>query len=102
MYNVECTLNQFYESHLENNMHVSSRNEKITGIISTIDGTTLNIMSVHKTLTDYIQSIFSSGFEIVDIQEAGVTEEHMQLHPKFFESVKDRPLHLVFKLKKPF
>lgn len=85
----------------ENKGYYSSRNEKITGIISTIDGTTLNIMSVHKTLSDYIKAIFSSGFEIVDIQEAGVTEEHMKLHPDFFESVKDRPLHLVFKLQKP-
>lgn len=85
----------------ENKGYYSSRNEKITGIISTIDGTTLNIMSVHKTLSDYIKAIFSSGFEIVDIQEAGVTEEHMKLHPDFFESVKDRPLHLVFKLEKP-
>mmetsp|Transcript_14468 Transcript_14468/g.18327 ORF Transcript_14468/g.18327 Transcript_14468/m.18327 type:complete len:345 (-) Transcript_14468:1113-2147(-) len=86
----------------ENKGYYSSRNEKITGIISTIDGTTLNIMSIHKTLSDYITAIFSSGFEIVDIQEAGVTEEHMILHPEFFESVKDRPLHLVFKLKKPY
>ena len=86
----------------ENKGYYSSRNEKITGIISTIDGTTLNIMSVHKTLSDYIKAIFSCGFEIVDIQEAGVTEEHMKLNPDFFESVKDRPLHLVFKLKKPY
>ncbi|KAL7498766.1 hypothetical protein ACHAWT_008776 [Skeletonema menzelii] len=86
----------------ENKGYYSSRNEKITGIITTIDGTTLNIMSVHKTLSDYIKAIFSSGFEIVDIQEAGVTEEHMKLHPDFFESVKDRPLHLVFKLKKTY
>ena len=85
----------------ENKGYYSSRNEKITGQISTIDGTRLNIMSVHKTLSDYIKAIFSSGFEIVDIQEAGVTEQHMSLHPNFFESVKDRPLHLVFKLKKP-
>ena len=84
----------------ESKGYYSSRNEKITGQISTIDGTRLNIMSVHKTLSDYIKAIFSSGFEIVDIQEAGVTEEHMNLHPAFFESVKDRPLHLVFKLKK--
>lgn len=85
----------------ENKGYYSSRNEKITGTITTIDGTTLNIMSVHKTLSDYIKAIFSSGFEIVDIQEAGVTEEHMKLHPDFFDSVKDRPLHLVFKLKRP-
>lgn len=85
----------------EDKGYYSSRNEKITGIITTIDGTTLNIMSVHKTLSDYINAIFSSGFEIADIQEAGVTEEHMKLHPDFFDSVKDRPLHLVFKLMKP-
>ncbi|KAL7527619.1 hypothetical protein ACHAXR_005225 [Thalassiosira sp. AJA248-18] len=81
--------------------YYSSRNEKILGQISTIDGTKLNIMSVHKTLGDYIAAINAAGFRILDIQEAGVTEEHMTIHPDFFESVRDRPLHLVFKLKKP-
>jgi SAM-dependent methyltransferase len=81
--------------------YFSSRNEKILGQISTIDGTKLNIMSVHKTVGDYIKAITSAGFHIIDIQEAGVTEEHMALHPDFFKSVNDRPLHLVFKLKKP-
>ena len=81
--------------------YYTSRNEKIYGQISTIDGTKLNIMSVHKTLGDYITAINKAGFHIDDIQEAGVTEEHMKLHPDFFESVNDRPLHLVFKLRKP-
>jgi len=30
-----------------------------------------------------------------------VTDQHLALHPEFFSSVQDRPLHLVFKLKKP-
>jgi SAM-dependent methyltransferase len=81
--------------------YYSSRNDKIYGQISTIDGTKLNIMSVHKTLGDYVKAINKAGFQIVSLEEAGVTEEHMQLHPEFFESVNDRPLHLVFKLKKP-
>jgi len=81
--------------------YYTSRNEKIYGQISTIDGTKLNIMSVHKTLGDYISAINKAGFHIDDIQEAGVTKEHMNLHPDFFESVNDRPLHLVFKLRKP-
>jgi len=81
--------------------YYSSRNKKILGQISTIDGTKLNIMSVHKTVGDYINAINAAGFQIVDIQEAGVTDEHLALHPEFFSSVQDRPLHLVFKLKKP-
>jgi len=80
--------------------YFSSRNEKILGYISTVDGEKLNIMSIHKTLNDYIQAITSSGFVIVDIQEAGVTEKHLEMNPDFFESVKDRPLHLIFKLRK--
>jgi len=81
--------------------YFSSRNEKIMGQISNIDGSKLNIMSVHKTMNDYIQSIYAVGFQIVDIQEAGVTEEHLEMNREFFESVKDRPLHLIFKLRKP-
>jgi ubiquinone/menaquinone biosynthesis C-methylase UbiE len=81
--------------------YFSSRNQKLLGHISTIDGTKLNIMSVHKTLTDYIQAIQKAGFVIEELKEACVTEEHMHMNPDFFESVNDRPLHLVFKLKKP-
>lgn len=80
--------------------YFSARNQKLLGHISTIDGTELNIMSVHKTLTDYIRAIRKAGFDIQEIHEAGVTEEHMKMNPEFFGSVQDRPLHLVFKLKK--
>jgi len=81
--------------------YFSSRNEKIFGQISTVDGAKLNIMSVHKTLNDYIKAINKAGFQILDIQEAGVTEEHLETNRDFFESVQDRPLHLIFKLRKP-
>lgn len=82
--------------------YYSSRDEMIFGKMMTLDGKTLNIMSIHKTLGDYVTAINESGYVISDIREAGVTEEHMRLYPKFFESVFDRPLHLVFKLTKPF
>ena len=80
--------------------YFSSRNQKILGIISTIDGKKLNIMSVHKTVGDYFEAIQKAGFEIVELKEAAVTEEHMQMNPEFFSSVNDRPLHLVFKTRK--
>jgi SAM-dependent methyltransferase len=81
--------------------YYSSRNQMVLGKMSTIDGTKLNIMSVHKTLGDYIATINRVGYRIADVQEAGVTEEHMALHPEFFESVRDRPLHLIFNLMRP-
>ena len=93
--------NAVFHLNSEGKGYFSSRNEKILGQISTIDGTKLNVMCVHKTVGDYINAINAAGFQIVDIQEAGVTEEHLALHPEFFRSVQDRPLHLVFKLKKP-
>mmetsp|Transcript_37576 Transcript_37576/g.42938 ORF Transcript_37576/g.42938 Transcript_37576/m.42938 type:complete len:295 (+) Transcript_37576:139-1023(+) len=80
--------------------YFSSRNKKLLGHISTIDGTKLNIMSVHKTLTDYIRAIQKAGFVIEQIEEACVTEEHMKMNPEFFKSVQDKPLHLIFKLRK--
>ena len=80
--------------------YFSSRNQKILGNISTIDGTKLNIMSVHKTVGDYFDAIHEAGFEIVNVKEAAVTEEHMRMNPEFFSSVNDRPLHLVFKIRK--
>lgn len=81
--------------------YFSSKNEKLYGQISRIDGTKLNIMSVHKTLNDYICAILDTGFQIEDIQEAGVTEEHMMMNSEFFDSVNDRPLHLIFLCRKP-
>ncbi len=81
--------------------YYSSKNEKIFGHISTVDGSKLNIMSVHKTLNDYVKAIQKAGFEILDIREVGVTEEHLAMNPGFFQSVKDRPLHLIFKVRKP-
>ena len=80
--------------------YYTSRDQQILGQISTIDGVKLNIMSIHKTLGDYIAAINKVGFQIQDVREAGVTEEHLALHPKFFENVKDRPLHLIFQLRK--
>ena len=80
--------------------YFSSRDQKILGTICTVDRKELNIMSVHKTLNDYMDAINSAGFGIVDIREAGVTEEHMAIDAEFFGTVKDRPLHLVFKLRK--
>jgi len=80
--------------------YFSSRNEKILGHISTVDGVKLNIMSVHKTLNDYIKAIKRQKFDILDIQEAGVTDKHLEMNRKFFETVQDRPLHLIFKLRK--
>jgi SAM-dependent methyltransferase len=82
--------------------YYSSRDEMIFGKMMTLDGKSLNIMSIHKTLGDYVTAINESGYVISDIREAGVTKEHMRMHPKFFESVYDRPLHLVFRLMKPF
>lgn len=81
--------------------YFSSRNEKILGQICTIDGTRLNIMSVHKTVNDYIEGIQKAGFQIEVMREVGVTEEHMKMNHDFFKSVQDRPLHLVFQLRKP-
>ncbi len=92
--------NAIFRLNSSNRGYFSSVNEKLLGHISTIDGKKLNIMSVHKTLNDYMGAIRSVGFDILDIREAGVKEEHMEMNSEFFSSVNDRPLHLVFKLQK--
>lgn len=43
----------------------------------------------------------SLGFDIANIHECRVLPEHMATHPKFFNSVKDSPLHIVFDVVKP-
>lgn len=80
--------------------YFSLRDFGFSGIIRTIDNRELNVRMLFKTLNDYMLMLKRIGFDIIEIREAAVTSEHMQHNQLFFESVKDLPLHLVFKVKK--
>ena len=48
----------------------------------------------------WISWAFIRLLAIILTKEAAVIEEHMRMNPEFFSSVNDRPLHLVFKIRK--
>ena len=83
---------------LSQGKYFSLRDYGFSGIIRTIDNRELNVRMLFKTLNDYMLMLKRIGFDIIEIREAAVTSEHMQHNQLFFESVKDLPLHLVFKV----
>eukprot|EP01035_Chromulina_nebulosa_P024276 gene24276-31557_t len=83
------------------NSYFSSRDLLLAGTIKTLNGKNLNVRMMFKTFTDYFQSIQEAGLELVQLHEAKVEVEVMPKHPAFFASVCDKPLHLIFKVRKP-
>jgi SAM-dependent methyltransferase len=81
--------------------YFSSRDAMLPGTILTRDGKKLNVRMIHKTFEDYIQSLTSAGFVLLDLIECAVTDEHLEMDSAFFRPVSDIPLHLVFKCKRP-
>eukprot|EP00730_Choanoeca_flexa_P009268 TRINITY_DN12617_c2_g5_i1.p1 TRINITY_DN12617_c2_g5~~TRINITY_DN12617_c2_g5_i1.p1 ORF type:complete len:572 (+),score=182.81 TRINITY_DN12617_c2_g5_i1:184-1716(+) len=81
--------------------YFSFKDRQFSGTIKTTDGKSLNVKMFFKTLDDYLQQLKETGFELVAMEEARVLPEHVAANPVFFESVKDCPLHIVFKVKKP-
>ena len=80
--------------------YFSLRDRQFAGSIHCLDGQQLNVKMCFKTLSDYLEAVTRANFELVDVHEARVRPEHVADHPAFFESVKDAPLHLVFKVRK--
>lgn len=80
--------------------YFSLRDRKFSGTIKTLDGRVLNVKMCFKAISDYIDAVTAAGFSIDVVHEARVLPEHVAAHPHFFESVKDSPLHIVFKVRK--
>jgi SAM-dependent methyltransferase len=81
--------------------YFSLRDRKFAGTIKTLDGRVLNVKMCFKAVSDYVEAVTGAGFAISYVHEARVLPEHVKEHPAFFESVKDSPLHIVFKVQKP-
>jgi SAM-dependent methyltransferase/pyrroloquinoline quinone (PQQ) biosynthesis protein C len=80
--------------------YFSLRDRKFSGTIKTLDGNVLNVKMCFKAISDYIEAVDAAGFNLSYIHEARVLPEHVSEHPDFFASVKDSPLHIVFKVQK--
>lgn len=63
------------------------------------DGVSNEIRSVHKTLADYFQAIGNAGWEsLPELEELGVTDDHLEVDPEFFSPLIGTPLHILFRL----
>lgn len=81
--------------------YFSGRDVQFEGKIWRRDGVSVDVRCVHKTLEDYFTALRAAGFDLMpQIAELHATEEHLALDPAWFGPLRDRPLHLAFKLVK--
>lgn len=81
--------------------YFSARDVTLEGRIWRRDGASVPVRCVHKTLQDYFECLGEAGFKALpEVSELRVTEQHLQLDPKFFTPLKDLPLHLAFRIHK--
>mmetsp|Transcript_34455 Transcript_34455/g.81231 ORF Transcript_34455/g.81231 Transcript_34455/m.81231 type:complete len:476 (+) Transcript_34455:1153-2580(+) len=81
--------------------YFSLRDRKFAGNIRTLDGRNLNVKMLFKSISDYTETLQSVGFVVEKLHECRVLPEHVAAHPKFFNSIRDSPLHMVFHVVKP-
>ena len=79
--------------------YFSGRNELFEGQIWQRDGSSVPVRCIHKTLDDYFRALTAAGFtSMPDVQELYVQPKHLQVDPQFFGPLKDKPLHLAFRV----
>ena len=81
--------------------YFSGRNELFEGQIWRRDGTQLPVRCIHKTLDDYFRALDAAGFSSMPaVRELHVQRKHLEMDAKFFEPLKDKPLHLAFQINR--
>ncbi len=79
--------------------YFSSRNQLFEGRIWRRDGTDVPVQCIHKTFDDYFNALAAAGFtSLPAIKELYTQPEHLEMDPDFFEPLKDKPLHLAFRI----
>lgn len=79
--------------------YFSTRNTLFEGRIWQRDGTDVPVRCIHKTVDDFFISLAASGFATLpSVRELYVQPEHLEMDPKFFFPLKDKPLHLAFRI----
>lgn len=81
--------------------YYSGRDSQFEGEIWRKDGKSVRVRSVHKNLEDYFGALAAAGFtSMPEIAELRATEEHLLKDPEWFGPLRDKPLHLAFRLTK--
>ena len=79
--------------------YFSGRNQLFEGRIWRRDGTNIPVRCVHKTFDDYFNSLAAAGFTSLPvIRELYAQPQHLKMDPDFFEPLKNKPLHLAFRI----
>lgn len=85
----------------KNKNYFTDIDQQFEGEIWKQNGVPLHVQCVHKTLADYFNSLSKAGFSIMpQMQELTVTSELADTDPDFFSSLMNKPLHILFKVKK--
>lgn len=81
--------------------YFTSVNEQFEGKIWKRDGDPLHVQCVHKTFTDYFDSLKQAGFsKMPEIKELTATNTLVDTDPDFFGPLLNQPLHVLFKVSK--
>jgi SAM-dependent methyltransferase len=79
--------------------YFSARDHQLEGRIWGRDGESVPVRCVHKPLDEYFVALKRAGFAGTPrVTELGVTEEHLELDPVFFEPLRGLPLHIAFEV----
>lgn len=79
--------------------YFSDRNRLFPGRIWKRDGVALDVQLVHKTFEDYFDALKAAGFDkMPDLIELKVTQDMVDLDPKFFGPLLDFPLHVAMRI----
>lgn len=79
--------------------YFTARNMLFEGKIWRRDGTGVPVRCVHKTFDDYFSCLAAAGFGALPcVRELYAQPEHLEMDPEFFEPLKDKPLHLAFRI----
>lgn len=79
--------------------YFSGRDCLFEGRIWRRDGTDVPVRCIHKTFDDYFNALAAAGFtSLPTIRELYPQPEHLAMDPDFFSPLKDKPLHLAFRI----
>ena len=91
----------FYFRSLIPTDYINKIDYELDGYISRLDKIKLPVKIIHHMLEDYFNAFRLAGFKtILEFKELKVSKKNLKKNKKFFNKVKDLPLHILFILEK--
>ena len=93
--------NIFYFENFKGEDYLKKIDHVFKGFIKRLDNIKLPVHFTHHTLQDYFDCFKLANLnKVKEIHELKVTKMHLKKNNKFFNNIKDLPLHLLFILEK--